>query len=128
MTDESTLSEAEAEFRDHSKEGGRVKHAAVSESFESTLADAIEEAESGGSSTVGFRDASMFALLETLDEHPSVRENLANTLFDALGRDGDPEEVSRSELSRLLFRAALEEYDPKLLGALVEAKRKQVEP
>lgn len=101
------------EFDDEEHEADRVE----------LLTDVMMEIDSGErNKTISYRDELLAALLGALDEDDDLRGELASDLSAALDRDVDPDELTRSECARLLFRAGLQDVSPEILDDLGDAK------
>lgn len=86
------------------------------------LVAALGAIESGEQAkTFAARDATVTALLTTLDGNEEALEEVGVALQEALGRDVDPEALDRSEIVRLAVRLGLQEAAPEYLDALAEA-------
>ena len=87
------------------------------------LTEVMVEIDSGErNKTISYRDELLAALLGALDEDDDLREEIASDLSAALDRDVDPDELTRSECARLLFRAGLQDVSPEVFEDLGDAK------
>ena len=114
------------ELRQQTQRTDRLAEPAEAEDEGDELHDALVEALSAIDSgqqakTFAARDATVTALLTTLDDREEALHEVGVALQESLDRDADPDALDRSEIVRLAVRLGLREAAPEYLDALAEA-------
>ncbi len=98
------------------------------DAFVETIVDELAAIDRGEKQqTASIWDRELAALFQALDEHDDVTNDLAQSLHDELGRDGDVGAADRSgvlkDAIRLGLREASEEHVERWMDAKAEAAR-----
>jgi len=116
------------ELREEEGRGNKLERDSdqAQRTFIDELVESLEAVDDGEvNATLSFHDKNLAGLFAALEADEQRKADVARALGEALDRDIDPEDTSRSELLKLAIRAGLQDVDPELLSEARDASNRR---